>query len=336
MKKIESRGNQIDHRAAGAWVRSVFSEDIDEHTRQQRDWSQHYDQMDCGRFQGRFIDLRCKSVQVFVEHTTRAVRQRGHLSRGAYSFCMPVARGPLHLDGAQIGGPSLLMASENAGIELCTPPDCTLVGMVVDARELRETTELMGEAVPRWFDEHHRLMVLQTAEPALSAWRDRLLTIARSVSERPELLQSPAAQQQLHDELLYQQVALITSAVPASRVVRVDACKRLVDRACERLLSSADEPMSLLEVCREVGASPRKLGYCFQNTLGMSPARFIKITRLNAVRRELTQAQPGQTVYDIAARWGFWHFGHFSTDYKKQFAELPSETLRRARPAPLH
>jgi len=64
----------------------------------------------------------------------------------------------------------------------------------------------------------------------------------------------------------------------------------------------------------------------------VSPGRYIKTIRLNAVRRELCRAEdPRMSVYDAAARWGFWHFGHFSGDYKKLFAELPSETLNRAR-----
>ena len=102
--------------------------------------------------------------------------------------------------------------------------------------------------------------------------------------------------------------------------------------ACALLLAQHDTPLSLLAVCREVGASPRKLSYCFQDVLGLSPARFVKATRLNAVRRELAQgAREGspQSVYDVAARWGFWHFGHFSSDYKRQFGELPSQTLKR-------
>jgi AraC family ethanolamine operon transcriptional activator len=36
-------------------------------------------------------------------------------------------------------------------------------------------------------------------------------------------------------------------------------------------------------------------------------------------------------VQDVAARWGFWHLGQFSLDYKRQFGELPSATLRAAR-----
>jgi hypothetical protein len=33
---------------------------------------------------------------------------------------------------------------------------------------------------------------------------------------------------------------------------------------------------------------------------------------------------------DVANRWGFWHMGQFAADYKRQFGELPSATLKRA------
>ena len=35
------------------------------------------------------------------------------------------------------------------------------------------------------------------------------------------------------------------------------------------------------------------------------------------------------SVQDAAARWGFWHLGQFSRDYKRQFGELPSQTLKQ-------
>ena len=34
------------------------------------------------------------------------------------------------------------------------------------------------------------------------------------------------------------------------------------------------------------------------------------------------------SVQDTAARWGFWHGGQFADDYRRQFDELPSQTLR--------
>jgi len=58
--------------------------------------------------------------------------------------------------------------------------------------------------------------------------------------------------------------------------------------------------------------------------------RFLRALRLNGVRRELRAGRPlAGSVQDTAARWGFWHLGHFVTEYKQMFGELPSETLRR-------
>ena len=70
----------------------------------------------------------------------------------------------------------------------------------------------------------------------------------------------------------------------------------------------------------------RTLQNCFQDVLGMGPARYLRTVGLNAVRRELCDATPHTTIADIAARWGFWHMGHFSQEYKALFGETPSQT----------
>jgi AraC family ethanolamine operon transcriptional activator len=82
----------------------------------------------------------------------------------------------------------------------------------------------------------------------------------------------------------------------------------------------------MLEVCRRVGASRRKLNYCFQEVLGSSPVKYLRAVRLNGVRRELRAG--AAAVQDVAARWGFWHLGQFAREYRQQFGELPSETRR--------
>ncbi|MFV2073945.1 MAG: helix-turn-helix domain-containing protein, partial [Thermoanaerobaculales bacterium] len=47
-------------------------------------------------------------------------------------------------------------------------------------------------------------------------------------------------------------------------------------------------------------------------------------------RRALRSATQPTLVTDVANSWGFWHMGQFAADYRRQFGELPSETLRRA------
>jgi AraC family ethanolamine operon transcriptional activator len=60
----------------------------------------------------------------------------------------------------------------------------------------------------------------------------------------------------------------------------------------------------------------------------MGPLTWLNTMRLNAVRRRLKEAR---SVTDAATELGFWHFGHFSRDYKELFGELPSETRERSR-----
>ena len=46
------------------------------------------------------------------------------------------------------------------------------------------------------------------------------------------------------------------------------------------------------------------------------------------MRHELLAGSADTRISDVANRWGFWHMGSFAADYRKQFGELPSETLR--------
>jgi AraC family ethanolamine operon transcriptional activator len=105
--------------------------------------------------------------------------------------------------------------------------------------------------------------------------------------------------------------------------------RQVVDRACEVMLDRPDAPKTMLEVCSEIGVSPRKLEYCFRDVLGLSPNKYLRALRLNGVRRDLKRSRrTDAAVQDVAARWGFWHLGDFSADYKRHFDELPSQTLR--------
>jgi AraC family ethanolamine operon transcriptional activator len=74
--------------------------------------------------------------------------------------------------------------------------------------------------------------------------------------------------------------------------------------------------------------SERTLEYAFREQVGMPPARYLRLRRLNGARRELRAAAPGtERVRDVAMRWGFWQLGRFAVEYRRLFAERPSDTL---------
>lgn len=309
-------------------VREVATHDVDAHTSELGDWMLRYDQLDCGTFEGRFTDVRWPGMQLFSEETTRRVHQRGQLPANSVAVaCLLVGEGDVFVDGRRETS-NVTMAVHDAEIDTCTPAGCTLAGMVVD------TALLAGATVP-WARmkpvvAQRRMMSLHL--PASEAASLRQLLCAALGAAREGV--HGAAQNQLRDELLLKVVETLAHADVSEAPVPSAMRKKVVDRARDMLLAGSIEPPSLLALSRHVGVSPRKLAYCFEDVLGMSPARYLKLLRLNAARRELRTAGVGKktrSVYDVAARWGFWHFGHFSADYKQMFAESPSETLRVGR-----
>ncbi|HBN8234864.1 TPA: AraC family transcriptional regulator [Pseudomonas aeruginosa] len=76
--------------------------------------------------------------------------------------------------------------------------------------------------------------------------------------------------------------------------------------------------------------SPRALYALFERQCGESPLQYIRRLRLERIRACL--ADPDCAVRNVTALaldFGFAHLGRFAEQYRRQFGELPSETLRR-------
>ena len=108
----------------------------------------------------------------------------------------------------------------------------------------------------------------------------------------------------------------------------VNPLPRHVKRAVEFMEANLSKPLSLQEIAAGCGVSLRTLHQGFRQFKETTPMAYLQHLRLEAVHQELLQAKSGQTVADIAIKWGFTHMGRFAADYRKRFAQLPSLTLR--------
>lgn len=99
-------------------------------------------------------------------------------------------------------------------------------------------------------------------------------------------------------------------------------------RSLELIDVSAREPLSVVDLCRAAGVSRRTLEYAFQQRFGLSPKAYMLARRLAGARAELRQDTDALSITRIANRWGFDHLSRFAAFYRRQFAELPSETIR--------
>lgn len=124
--------------------------------------------------------------------------------------------------------------------------------------------------------------------------------------------------------------ACLTTLGDAGRMPRESARRRIVRQSLGYINDNLASPVKLGDICRKVGVSERTLIYAFKQHLGLTPKAYVNICRLNMVRREMECGRVA-SITDAATRWGFWHMGQFSADYKRFFGELPSQTLSRSR-----
>lgn len=103
---------------------------------------------------------------------------------------------------------------------------------------------------------------------------------------------------------------------------------RVVRRAQEYMAAHAAQPLSLADVCGEVGCSARALQQAFRQHVGQGPMEFLRELRLDRVREELKATARGADagVREVAQKYGFLHLGHFAAQYRARFGERPSET----------
>lgn len=315
------------------------SDDVDEHADQLSDWSQQYDQLRGGRFAGRVRELWMGDLrlQVFHEHTSQPTSQQCAPWQGSVWFGLPDGRSaqPLHFCGRERRTDAqrfVLRARASDGFTLRTPEDFGIYGVVMDQEWLRaqaDAMELRGAAA-LLASPAHAVPLENASHAALCATIESLLRLGEDDAPEP-------AGTARHAALARQLLCLLcgdASAVPADAAAPQGSAQRrfalvMAARAWASQPCRGEEARDVPALCEYLHVTRRTLQNHFHAVLGQPPADFLKAVRLNACRRALRAAAPGETVQDVAARWGFFHMGHFSQDYKSLFGETPSQTLRQ-------
>jgi AraC family ethanolamine operon transcriptional activator len=105
--------------------------------------------------------------------------------------------------------------------------------------------------------------------------------------------------------------------------------ERVIARALDLIRAHDGQPLFTSDLCRAAGVSERTLRNTFNEYFGVGPIRLLKMRQLREISAALLAADPAhETVASIAGRFGVWDFSLFARNYKRLFAESPSQTLR--------
>jgi AraC-like DNA-binding protein len=166
------------------------------------------------------------------------------------------------------------------------------------------------------------------AEALATVWRI-LQDLRRLADSGADPLPGAAAGASLREELGTALIRALAADRSPRRRESLPACSALVRRTEELLRAGAYQPVQVSELCAALGVGEVRLREAFQRVYGLSPARYLRLRRLNLVRRALQATRPDElTVSDAAAGQGFFQLGRFAGEFRALFGELPSQSRR--------
>jgi AraC-like DNA-binding protein len=153
----------------------------------------------------------------------------------------------------------------------------------------------------------------------------------RLAETKPTLIAKPEVARALEQELLHALVNCLTaddaSGNLKTRLHHADIMVRFEDA----LVSHHGPQPNMPALCSAIDVPERTLRVCCTEFLGLSPARYLLLRRLNMARSALRRADPAMaSVAEIARTHQFLEPGRFAVTYRTVFGEMPSSTLRRS------
>jgi len=316
----------VENRRPSSAVNFQSTKDFEEQAVLLDGWNQGYAQLSSGGFEGYVSEMRFDDLHLFMEYSSQSLFQNGQLPEDVIAVGVPLQfSGNGLFCGSTCNHQSMHIFSGENGFEFFSPKQLLMGGMVVKLDQLAPWLSEQDIDIINSKTQQSRLMPLEMHKA--QSVRAFMTGAFDMVNQTPQLLHRANTLRSLTKTVtsLLAEGLVDNTSMPEAKPSSLK-CWKIINDTRELVQQHADSPLSVADVCKVLGISRRTLQYCFQNLLDTNPVAYLRAERLNGVRRMLRTTH---SVTEAAAHWGFWHFGHFSQEYKKMFGELPSLTYKR-------
>jgi AraC family ethanolamine operon transcriptional activator len=287
-------------------------------------------QLTSGLFEGSLTTVYVNGIQLVRLVTNSQIYALGSKSSDEVIFCVSLAvpSHPLVSHKRALTNRTLFGFDSTGEVDLIIPRALQIATVTIPLATLQQYLHDVerDDLNAKFF----RRNAIQVADRQLNDLRTYLDQIFYLAETNPGFLErSPAL---IAGDLLPLLVNCFSDDVCPDARARPFRRADIVREAEDFMLAHLDRPLTLEAICIAVKTSKSALSYGFHDIFGLSPMVYLKTVRLNGARRALKIADPTTTtVLGVANRYGFWHMGHFSRDYRQMFGESPSNTLRGIR-----
>ncbi len=290
------------------------------------------DQIGSGTYAGHYQELNLPGIKMVIERQNCTVHKRGIMDE---KYCtLSYVRGTIdaaRVSEHQASHKALFLIPAGTEVDVQVGSEAETVYFRFDQEHFQQQAMIIDPE--RWEGSYDpELMCFETLGQA--QLDQNINQLLRHFSAGKPYLTGDGMERYITDNLMLMlQSSQPLSTRPFSTIDTRRRAAHLVHHVSAYLESvpNAQSCPGIIDLCRETGVSERTLQYSFKAQLGLSPNTYLRIFRLNRVRKLLRNPSHATvTVTEAAMRWHFWHLGRFSRDYAALFGESPSITLRNA------
>ncbi|MEO0976248.1 MAG: helix-turn-helix domain-containing protein [Pseudomonadota bacterium] len=288
-------------------------------------------QLGAGRYSGKILNGRVGGIDYLIEHSSRDIEMESHAAKDLFSFSLVLDhRREMSTYGVRRDADTVLVLPPRSTIHTMFPAHGTIGVILMDPVHLFSSEALLPEAAD-WL-----VRLENRGEFIQSSWlADRLRDDLRHLMECS--LSANAAR--------IQEAAGTFAVTGIANALSLEFLRRRYENVIKRppsfetfwamratmLEQMSDTDLNLFKLAPNMTSSKRTIENMFSRNVGLAPMRYFRALRLNRTRQKLLdRSRLKDSIGDIASEEGFWDWSRFSSYYRRQFGERPSDTRKRA------
>ena len=312
-------------------IRIEHFRDVHTHASAVIGWQQFYSQLLPGNPDSALLQLSNDRIHIFRERFGQRIVQHGAAPRGKICFAIPMeVPGSLCVQGKNVESSSIFVLHGGQEFVLHLPRYMDILAITLDKQEFARVTQEDYRA-----DDILSMLkrpVISVATPELERAKARILSACEEACCQQDDDGASTASGFLESTVIDALVCLCEHARTGARARHLISGRGFIVERCHMIaMTEPSTPPTVDDLSARLRVSRRTIQNAFLVVTQTKPNAYLKSIRLNQVRASLINTTLSDlNVSRAATDWGFGHFGHFSADYRKLFAELPSQTRRRS------
>lgn len=291
-------------------------------------WNLDFRQLDSGDFNAEVVQTSSPNWQIGRANFNRKLDQSGQSPPALRTFAVLLDNSPdIIWHGRDTNKDNVMIFPDDCELDSQSLPGFGVQTLSFKEDILIEVQDTLGQG--EYSDILKQAEVVSCNPESVLAVHNVVNNLISGLKHNAEMMTEDQVLYEIEYEIPRALILALTEESPKDK--KPDPTERylVVKRVKEYIEDASFNKISVRDLCRAAFCSERTLRYAFNEYFGISPKAFVKMIRLNRVRRDLRRYSPQEkNITDIANMWGFWHMGQFARDYKKLFGELPSETER--------